>query len=177
MWNVHDLLYHLLCGWLLILQPVTIHTLSQNKHTILQLTWVLIVVGVFIKFTIQTLNAQLSESILKHLPSTRKNHVCRHDFFLQISEISCYYNLPINVKPPAFSQWTFVSEYPPSHELSLWESPPLRCVFHLYQALPCLMSEWCYTVLLIRIPCMVDDNPVRIPWYSHVLQGLVLTSA
>ncbi len=58
------------CPWLAVSPGVLVyvntsashntHT-SPDKHTILQLTWVLIVVGVFIKFTVQTLSAQLSE--------------------------------------------------------------------------------------------------------------------
>ncbi len=77
MWNVRDWLYHLLCGWLWMLQQFTIHTLSQNKHTVLQLTRVLIV---FIKFTVQTLNAQLSERFTDHqrvgkFPSLTNNYI------------------------------------------------------------------------------------------------------
>ncbi len=39
---------------------------AQNKQYILQLIWALIVVGDFIKFTVQTLNAQLSEMVTDH---------------------------------------------------------------------------------------------------------------
>ncbi len=41
-------LYHLVCRWLWMLQPVTMHTLPRTNSSILQLTWVLIVVGVYI---------------------------------------------------------------------------------------------------------------------------------
>ncbi len=40
--------------------------LPRTNNGLLQLTGVLIVVGVFIKFTIQTLNAQLSERFTDH---------------------------------------------------------------------------------------------------------------
>ncbi len=66
MWNVRDSLYHLECGWLWMLQPVTIHSLPQNKHSILQLTWVLIAVWQFIKYTVQTLYAPFSERFTNH---------------------------------------------------------------------------------------------------------------
>ncbi len=46
-WKVCDWLYHLVCGWLWMLQPVTMHTLPRTNRSILQLTWVLIVVGVY----------------------------------------------------------------------------------------------------------------------------------
>ncbi len=49
-----------------MLHPVTIHTLPRTNNWLLQLTWVLIVVGVFIKFTVQTLNAQLWERFTDH---------------------------------------------------------------------------------------------------------------
>ncbi len=39
---------------------------TPNKYTILLLTWELIVVRVFIKFTVQTLNAQLPERFTDH---------------------------------------------------------------------------------------------------------------
>ncbi len=61
MWNICDWLLHLVCGWLWMSHPVTIHTLPRTNNSILQLTWGLTVVGVFITFMIQTLNAQLSE--------------------------------------------------------------------------------------------------------------------
>ncbi len=53
-------------GWLWMLQPVTIHTLPRTNNNLLQLTWVLIVVGIFIKYTVQTLNAQLWERFTDH---------------------------------------------------------------------------------------------------------------
>ncbi len=56
-----DWLFHLVCVWLWMLQPVTMHTLPRTNSSLLQLTWVLIFVGVIIKFTVQTSNAQLSE--------------------------------------------------------------------------------------------------------------------
>ncbi len=64
-WNVRDWLHHMVCGWLWMPQPVTINTLPRT-NSILQLTLVLIVVGVFIKFTVQTLNAQISERFTDH---------------------------------------------------------------------------------------------------------------
>ncbi len=42
------------------------HTSPEQTSTVLQLIWVLIVVGVFIKFTVQTLKAQLSEKFTDH---------------------------------------------------------------------------------------------------------------
>ncbi len=43
--HIHHWLYHLVCGWLWMLQPVTMHTLPRTNSNILWLTWVLIVVG------------------------------------------------------------------------------------------------------------------------------------
>ncbi len=37
----------LVCRWMWMLQPVTIHTLPRTNNSILQLTWVWIVVGVY----------------------------------------------------------------------------------------------------------------------------------
>ncbi len=49
-----------------MIQPVTIHTLPRTNNSILQLTLVLIVVGVFIKFAVQRLNAQFVREFIDH---------------------------------------------------------------------------------------------------------------
>ncbi len=47
------------CMTCFMLQPVTIYTLPWTNNSLLQLTCVLIVVGVFIKFNFKTLNGRL----------------------------------------------------------------------------------------------------------------------
>ncbi len=48
-WKVCDWLYHLVCGWLWMLQPFTMHTLPRTNSSIfiLQLIWGLIVEEVY----------------------------------------------------------------------------------------------------------------------------------
>ncbi len=73
MWNVYDWLYHLCVwgrGWLWMLQPVTIHIQSQNKHTILQLTWVFNCCGSFYKIYCSNIECPIIREVYPFTEST-----------------------------------------------------------------------------------------------------------
>ncbi len=68
-WKVCDLQYHLVCGWLWMLQSVTMHTLSRTNSSILQLTWLLIVVGVY-KIYSSNIEFPIIREVYRSLEST-----------------------------------------------------------------------------------------------------------
>ncbi len=65
MWKVCDWLYHLVFGWLWMLQPITKHTLPRTNNTILKLTWVM---GVY-KIYCSNIECQIIREVYRSLES------------------------------------------------------------------------------------------------------------
>ncbi len=85
-WKVCDWLYHLVCGWLWMFQPVTRHTLCRTNNSILQLAWVLIVVGFY-----QIYSSNIECTIIREVYWSPESTIAQHDTSVWNTEYCKFY--------------------------------------------------------------------------------------